>query len=179
MTEPTPLEVTCQQTKAKLDAGSRFVFLDCREPDEYATAKIAGTTLIPMSQLADRVGELELVVDPEGIEPGTLVDRIRLVADELAGAELEASRVVCALGQHAAADKALLKSVLEYHVVSGAVNPADAKNGNLKTVQGANVAVAKAGTFVTVEDAVVQQADVRATNGVVHVIDKVLMPPKR
>jgi uncharacterized surface protein with fasciclin (FAS1) repeats len=76
-------------------------------------------------------------------------------------------------------DKALLKSVLEYHVLSGALNAVDAKNGNMKTVQGANVAVAKAGTFVTVEDAVVQQADVRATNGVVHVIDKVLLPPKR
>ena len=77
------------------------------------------------------------------------------------------------------ADKALLKSVLSYHVVAGKVSAADAKNGNLKTVQGANIAVAKAGTFVTVEDAVVQQADLTATNGVVHVIDKVLMPPKR
>ncbi|MFN9195036.1 MAG: fasciclin domain-containing protein, partial [Pseudomonadota bacterium] len=35
----------------------------------------------------------------------------------------------------------------------------------------------RAGTFVTVEDAVVQTADVAATNGVVHVIDRVLMPP--
>jgi uncharacterized surface protein with fasciclin (FAS1) repeats len=39
------------------------------------------------------------------------------------------------------------------------------------------VAVSKAGTFVTVEDAVVTQADVAVTNGVVHVIDKVLLPP--
>ncbi len=77
------------------------------------------------------------------------------------------------------ADKALLKSVLSYHVVAGKVSAADAKNGNLKTVQGANIAVAKAGAFVTVEDAIVQQADLTATNGVVHVIDKVLMPPRR
>ena len=53
------------------------------------------------------------------------------------------------------------------------------KTGPVKTVQGANVALAKAGTFVTIEDAVVTQADVRASNGVVHVIDKVLMPPKK
>jgi uncharacterized surface protein with fasciclin (FAS1) repeats len=78
-----------------------------------------------------------------------------------------------------AANKALLKEVLTYHVLAGKVLSADAKNGNVKTVQGANVAVAKAGTFVTVEDAVVTQADVPASNGVVHIIDKVLMPPKR
>ena len=78
-----------------------------------------------------------------------------------------------------AANKELLKSVLTYHVLPGKVAAADVKNGNLKTVQGANVAVSRAGTFVTVEDAVVTQADVMATNGVVHIVDKVLMPPKR
>jgi len=59
MPDAYPLEVNCQQVQAKLDAGAPFLFLDCREPDEYATAKIAGTTLLPMSQLADRVSELE------------------------------------------------------------------------------------------------------------------------
>jgi uncharacterized surface protein with fasciclin (FAS1) repeats len=78
-----------------------------------------------------------------------------------------------------AASKEMLKSVLSYHVLAGKVTSADAKNGNLKTVQGANVAVGKAGTFLTVEDAVVTEADVAATNGVIHVIDKVLLPPKR
>ncbi len=78
-----------------------------------------------------------------------------------------------------AKDKALLASVLSYHVIPARVTSADVKTGNVKTVQGANVAVSKAGTFVTVEDAVVTRADVAATNGVVHVIDKVLMPPRR
>jgi uncharacterized surface protein with fasciclin (FAS1) repeats len=78
-----------------------------------------------------------------------------------------------------AADKALLKSVLSYHLLPGKVSAADVKNGNAKTVQGANLALARAGTMVTVEDAVVTQPDVAASNGVVHVIDRVLMPPKR
>ena len=78
-----------------------------------------------------------------------------------------------------AADKELLKSVLTFHVLPGKVVAADVKNGNVKTVQGANLAVSRSGTFVTVEDAVVQQADVPATNGVIHIIDKVLIPPKR
>jgi rhodanese-related sulfurtransferase len=59
MSESYPLEVNCQQVQAKQTAGTPFLFLDCRESDEYATAKIVGTTLVPMSQLADRVAELE------------------------------------------------------------------------------------------------------------------------
>lgn len=76
-------------------------------------------------------------------------------------------------------DKELLKSVLSYHVVPGTMRAADVKNGNVKTVQGANLALARSGGFVTVEDAMVTQADVPAANGVVHVIDRVLMPPKK
>ncbi|SDZ72820.1 MULTISPECIES: fasciclin domain-containing protein [Acidovorax] len=76
-------------------------------------------------------------------------------------------------------DKALLKSVLSYHIVPSRLASAEVKPGNFKTVQGANVALARAGTFVTVEDAMVEQADIAATNGVVHVVDRVLMPPKK
>lgn len=78
-----------------------------------------------------------------------------------------------------AADKALLKAVLSYHVLPRKLTAAEVKNGNAKTVQGADLALAKAGSMVTVEDAVVTQADVAASNGVVHVIDRVLMPPKK
>ena len=73
-------------------------------------------------------------------------------------------------------DPAKLKSVLTYHVVPGKLAAAKAKPGNLKTVQGKNVAMSRAGDFVTVEDAMVQKADIMATNGVVHTVDRVLMP---
>jgi uncharacterized surface protein with fasciclin (FAS1) repeats len=75
-------------------------------------------------------------------------------------------------------DPAKLKAVLTYHVVPGKVMADDVKNGNAKTVNGANLALGKAGTFVTVEDAMVQTADITATNGVVHTVDRVLMPPR-
>lgn len=78
-----------------------------------------------------------------------------------------------------AADPAQLKAVLSYHVIDGRVTAADIKPGAAKTRQGGSVTLAKAGTFVTVDDAVVQQADVIATNGVAHVVDRVLMPPKK
>jgi uncharacterized surface protein with fasciclin (FAS1) repeats len=76
-----------------------------------------------------------------------------------------------------AKDKDLLRSVLTFHVVPGKVMAAEVKTGPAKSVQGANLALSRAGTFVTVEDAVVQVADVPVTNGVVHIIDTVLIPP--
>jgi uncharacterized surface protein with fasciclin (FAS1) repeats len=78
-----------------------------------------------------------------------------------------------------AKDPAKLKAVLTYHLISGKIMAADVKNGDSKTVNGANVALSKAGEFVTVEEALVQTADISATNGVVHVVDAVLIPPAR
>lgn len=62
-----PLEMDCRAVKDKLDAGEQFLFLDCREPDEYAAAQIKGTTLIPMSELPQRIGELEQYRDSDVI----------------------------------------------------------------------------------------------------------------
>jgi uncharacterized surface protein with fasciclin (FAS1) repeats len=74
-------------------------------------------------------------------------------------------------------DPELLKSVLNYHVVPGALKAENIRaNTSLTTVNGAPLAASKAGDFVTVDDAVVTKADIVAANGVVHVIDRVLMP---
>lgn len=78
-----------------------------------------------------------------------------------------------------AGDRDAMRAVLNFHVLPGRIAAAQVPNGTAKSVQGANLALARAGTFVTVEDAVVQRADVTATNGVIHVVDRVLMPPKR
>jgi uncharacterized surface protein with fasciclin (FAS1) repeats len=78
-----------------------------------------------------------------------------------------------------AKDPEKLKAVLTYHVVSGKVMAADVKNSNAKTLNGASVALSKAGEFVTIEGGMVTQADVAATNGVVHIVDTVLIPPAK
>jgi uncharacterized surface protein with fasciclin (FAS1) repeats len=70
-----------------------------------------------------------------------------------------------------------LKGVLTYHVIAGKAMAAEVKNSNAKTLNGAEVALSKAGEFVTIENAAVTQADLVATNGVVHIIDSVLLPP--
>jgi uncharacterized surface protein with fasciclin (FAS1) repeats len=72
-----------------------------------------------------------------------------------------------------------LKDVLTYHVIPGKTMAADVKNSNAKTVNGANVALSKAGDFVTVESAAVVTPNMVATNGVIHTVDTVLMPPKK
>jgi len=78
-----------------------------------------------------------------------------------------------------AANPARLRAVLTYHVLPARVPAAEVKVGNVKTVEGSNLALSKAGTFVTVEDAMVQTPDIFATNGVIHTIDRVLLPPVR
>jgi uncharacterized surface protein with fasciclin (FAS1) repeats len=78
-----------------------------------------------------------------------------------------------------AANKDMLRAVLTYHVVPAKVMSADVKTGPADTVQGTKVALSKAGTFVTIEDAVVTQPDLVATNGVIHIVDRVLIPPPK
>lgn len=54
-----PLETDCQTVKTRLDTGDDFLFIDCREQQEYDHVRIDGATLIPMSEIPDRVQELE------------------------------------------------------------------------------------------------------------------------
>jgi uncharacterized surface protein with fasciclin (FAS1) repeats len=72
-------------------------------------------------------------------------------------------------------DKAKLTAVLTYHVVAGKVMAKDVKAGKVKTVQGSELALGTTGG-VTVDAAKVIQADIVADNGVIHVIDSVVLP---
>lgn len=74
------------------------------------------------------------------------------------------------------ADQEKLTAVLTYHVVPGKAVAADVKSGPLETVQGQTLKVEVSATGVQVDNAQVIQADVMASNGVIHVIDTVLMP---
>ena len=69
-----------------------------------------------------------------------------------------------------------LKAILTYHVVSGAVMAKDVKTGMVPTVNGQSLDVKADAMGVTVNGAKVTTADVKASNGVIHVIDTVLLP---
>lgn len=73
------------------------------------------------------------------------------------------------------ADKEKLTAVLTYHVVPGKVMAKDVKAGMVKTVQGSNLTVSTKGG-VKVDNAMVVKTDIVADNGVIHVIDSVVMP---
>lgn len=72
-------------------------------------------------------------------------------------------------------DKAKLTAVLTYHVVPGKVMAADVKAGKVKTVQGTAVTISTKGS-VKVDNANVTATDIVADNGVIHVIDTVIIP---
>jgi len=72
-------------------------------------------------------------------------------------------------------DKAKLTAVLTYHVVPGKVMAKDVKAGKVKTVQGSELTLGTTGG-VTVDGAKVIKADIVADNGVIHVVDSVLLP---
>jgi uncharacterized surface protein with fasciclin (FAS1) repeats len=76
-------------------------------------------------------------------------------------------------------DPAKLKNLLTFHVVPAAALAKDVKNSNVKALNGDTLALSKAGEFVTVENALVTTADIVASNGVVHIIDTVLIPPAK
>ena len=73
-------------------------------------------------------------------------------------------------------NKEALTSILTYHVVSGEVMAADVTAGDVETVEGSTIAITTDGG-VMVNDANVVTTDVDASNGVIHVIDKVIVPP--
>ena len=73
-------------------------------------------------------------------------------------------------------NKALLAQILTYHVVSGMVMAADVTDSDVATVEGQTVKLSTA-DGVTVNGATVVVADVAASNGVIHAIDAVILPP--
>jgi uncharacterized surface protein with fasciclin (FAS1) repeats len=128
------------------------------------TAVAAGqfTTLVKLVKQAGLVGALS--------KPGALT----VFAPTDAAFAKVPKATLAALGK----DKARLKAVLLYHVVKGKVTAAQAaKLTSAKTLEGATLRIRVSGGKVHVGGALVTKADVMASNGVIHVIDKVLIPP--
>ena len=75
-------------------------------------------------------------------------------------------------------NKEVLVKILTYHVVPGMVLSTDLKSGQVKSVEGGPISVkVDPATGVQVNDATVVQPDIKASNGVIHVIDNVILPP--
>ncbi|MFM5892502.1 MAG: fasciclin domain-containing protein [Dolichospermum sp.] len=74
-------------------------------------------------------------------------------------------------------NKQILRQVLTYHVVSGKVLASDLKSGELKSLQGDPISIKVNSNGVEVNDARVTKADIQGSNGVIHQIDNLILPP--
>jgi uncharacterized surface protein with fasciclin (FAS1) repeats len=121
-------------------------------------------TLVAALQAADLVGALE------GPGPFTV-----FAPTDEAFAKLPAGTVESLLRPE---NKAKLQAILQYHVVPGRVLAAQARTvSSAATLQGSSLAIASTAGGLTVGGAKVVTADIVATNGVIHVIDTVVLPP--
>ena len=137
-----------------------------QEQDIVETAVAAGS----FKTLAKLLADAGLIETLKGPGPFTV-----FAPTDEAFAKVPAA-TLAALGK----DKAALKNVLLYHVVAGKVTAADVAKLNgrgAKTVQGSEAKVMLMGETVMVGNAHVVKADIAAKNGVIHVVDTVLLPP--
>jgi uncharacterized surface protein with fasciclin (FAS1) repeats len=161
----------------------------CGDDESAATSPAATATPEPTSTaesgenivaLAQATPELSTLV--EAVTAADLVETLQ--GDGPFTVFAPTNDAFAAVGEDALADllkprnRDQLASVLTYHVVPGELKAADLQDGQtLETAQGDSLQVSIDGDQVKVGDATVAQADVEASNGVVHVIDTVLMPP--
>lgn len=139
------------------------------------------TSLVAALQFASNDGDL--VNTLSGTGPFTVFAPTNAAFDALAR-ELTGNPAASAAALLVPANKALLRSVLTYHVIAARVLKADITlNTPVTTVQGRTFVVQATSTGVAIVDgrnriANIVATDVLASNGVVHVIDKVLLPPQ-
>jgi len=146
-----------------------FILFSCAnvyksdKKDIVDTAVVAGdfTTLVTAVKAADLVDTLK------GDGPFTVFAPNDTAFAKVPGATL----------QGLLADKAALSNVLTYHVVAGKVTAADVvKLSEATTVQGQKVSIEVKGGKVFVDGAQVIATDIMASNGIIHVIDSVILP---
>jgi uncharacterized surface protein with fasciclin (FAS1) repeats len=144
-----------QQTAAGATTANQCIVTVASGNDQFKT-------LVAALKAADLVGVLQ------GEGPFTV-----FAPTDAAFAKLPAGTVENLLKPE---NKAKLVAILKYHVVSGKVMAADVKTGAVKTVNGQEIQLKADAKGVTVNNATVVKADVAANNGVIHVIDTVILP---
>jgi uncharacterized surface protein with fasciclin (FAS1) repeats len=144
-------------------AGAETMAMPTKNIVETAVAAGQFTTLVTALKAAGLTSTLE------GKGPFTV-----FAPTDAAFAKLPAGTVQTLLEP---ANKKKLTAILTYHVVAGDLRAADVvKLTSAKTVNGQSVTITVNGNVVKIDDATVVKTDIAASNGVIHVIDTVLMP---
>ncbi|MCA0375136.1 MAG: fasciclin domain-containing protein [Gemmatimonadetes bacterium] len=142
--------------------------LQAQDKDIVETAVAAGS----FKTLAKLLGDAGLIETLKGPGPFTVFAPTDEAFAKVPVATLEA------LGK----DKAKLKNVLLYHVVAGKVMAADAlklAGKGAKTVEGSEAKISVMGSTPMINNAHIVKTDILAKNGVIHVIDAVVLPPAK
>ena len=165
---------------AALAIATALTLSACGNDEEMATEEVAAETMSPgtivdvavaagnFTTLVAAVTAAELVETLSGAGPFTV-----FAPTDEAFAALPAGVLDALLLPE---NKALLAKILTYHVVSGMVMAADVADGDVATVEGSKIKLSTMGG-VSVNGAKVIAADVMASNGVIHAIDAVILPP--
>jgi uncharacterized surface protein with fasciclin (FAS1) repeats len=144
-----------------------------------ALALTAGVTLSAMAQdivdTANKAGNFTTLVT--AIKAAGLVDTLKSAGPFTVFAPTDEAfaKIPKATLDGLLADKAALTKVLTYHVIPGKVMAKDVKAGTVKTVQGQELTITT-NKGVMVNKSTVTATDINTSNGVIHVIDTVLMP---
>jgi uncharacterized surface protein with fasciclin (FAS1) repeats len=155
--EDTATVVKEETVESKMDAPKDIV--------DVAAASADHTTLVAAVQAAGLVETLK------GAGPFTVFAPTNAAFSALPAGTVE--------GLLKPEKKADLTNILTYHVVAGSVKAADLKDGQVvKTLQGGELTVSIKDGKVMINGANVTTADLTTSNGVIHVIDAVLMPKK-
>ena len=139
-------------------------------------AVASGVSAADIVDTAVSAGQFKTLV--QAVQAAGLVDTLKgdgpftvFAPTDAAFAKLPAGTIESLLN-----DKEKLAQVLTYHVVPGKVTAAHVKPGDVKTVQGQPLRVRADGGAVMVNNARVTKTDIMASNGVIHVIDTVVLP---
>ena len=164
-----------ETTNSDPAASEAAAVADEAETDMEAEAPAGAGTIVDIASATDGFGTVVAAIQAAGLTE-TLAGEgpftVFAPTDE-AFAALPAGLVDALLLPE---NKDVLTKILTYHVVPGTVMAADITDGDVATVEGQNVTLSTA-DGVTVNGAKVVQADIVADNGVIHVIDSVIVPP--
>jgi len=148
-------------------------------PKIFGVALFAAATSASAADIVDTAvsaGQFKTLV--QAVQAAGLVDTLKgegpftvFAPTDAAFAKLPAGTMESLLN-----DKQKLAQVLTYHVVPGKVTAAQVKPGDVKTVQGQSLRVRADAGAVMVNNARVTKTDIMASNGVIHVIDTVVLP---
>lgn len=173
---PSPQNMQNMQAPTATPAPTDAPATPANPAEAAATPKVGSGTIVEVAAANDSFKTLVQAVKAAGLEEVLSGDGPFTVfaPTDAAFAALPKETVEMLLKPE---NKEVLKQILSYHVIPGAVESSTLKAGKVQTVQGAPVSVSIMDKKVMVNDAVVTTADIKASNGVIHVIDKVILPP--